>query len=77
MEKPLLKSTGYKKSAINIKSGNYLEFKVGGSYRLDNKEADKSIFIAFVPFGKNVLMNIGVMKFVDKPETDYNKTNTF
>ena len=73
----LLKNTGYSVDDINTSDTNYLKHTVGGSYIFHNKIKNKTIFIAIPQYGKLVLFNIGVMKYVKPEKSDYNSENSF
>jgi len=70
----LLVARGYKNDNINTKSDNYLEFKIGETYLMSNKEIGKNIYIGLPPSSSNVYLNIVVGKYSDPKKQDYSNS---
>ena len=74
----LLDNTGFVEDEINIKEGNYREFKVGGGYAFHNKETGKSVYLGIpVYMGESVLFNVVIGKYAPTSKKDYNEDNSF
>ncbi len=70
----MLVARGYKNDNININSDNYLEFKIGETYLMSNKEISKNIYIGLPPSANNVYLNIVVGKYSDPKKQDYSNS---
>ncbi|GHC66550.1 hypothetical protein [Ulvibacter litoralis] len=70
----LLVARDYKTENINTKSNNYLEFKIGETYLMSNKEIGKNIYIGLPPSSNNVYLNLVISKYSDPEKKDYSNS---
>ena len=70
----LLVAKGYENDNINTKGENYLEFVIGETYLMSNKEKGKNIYIGLPPSSTNVYLNLVIGKYSDPKKQDYSNS---
>ena len=73
----LLVAQGYKNDNINTVGENSLEFIIGETYLMSNKEKGKNIYIGLPPSATsstNVYLNLVIGKYSDPKKQNYNNS---